>query len=171
MQQATDHVQIQNNGKILTAKHSLQQDSVLFTMFFSPPLLTLLLLLSASSTSFALSAAASPSSDPLSSTTAASAASTNNINMSKTKDFLPLARKAAEYLTASTDPYWAVQNAVTMLQEKGFRPWTPKSPTMPGGKYYYTVQQSTLVAFTVGAQDPQGTRGFKIVGGHTDSRE
>ena len=99
--------------------------------------------------------------------------------------FLPLAEQAKAYLTASTDPYHAVSNAVQLLKRQGFTKWSPhhheKNPLQAGGKYYYTVQQSTLVAFTVGGQasirskhdndtnDDKNIVPFCIVGGHTDS--
>jgi hypothetical protein len=35
-----------------------------------------------------------------------------------------------------------------------------------GGKYYYTSNHSTLVAFVVGAKFKAGN-GFKVIGGHT----
>ena len=35
-----------------------------------------------------------------------------------------------------------------------------------GGSYYYTINHSTLVAFTVGSKYKAGN-GFKIIGGHT----
>ena len=39
----------------------------------------------------------------------------------------------------------------------------------PGGKYYFTRNLTTLVAFTVGDKfDPDNT-GFKVIGAHTDS--
>ena len=38
-----------------------------------------------------------------------------------------------------------------------------------GGKYYYTVHESTLVAFTVGKKYTAGNGGFHMIGGHTDS--
>ena len=90
---------------------------------------------------------------------------------------LPLAEKACAFLSASTDPFHAVATAVAKLEAAGFsRVWAKNSSTaaaasiQPGGKYYYTVHHSTLVAFTVGAkfQANQGG-GFHIIGGHTDS--
>mmetsp|Transcript_581 Transcript_581/g.1360 ORF Transcript_581/g.1360 Transcript_581/m.1360 type:complete len:472 (-) Transcript_581:2845-4260(-) len=87
---------------------------------------------------------------------------------------LPLAEKACAFLSASTDPFHAVANAVAKLEAAGFsRVWAKNSAAasiQPGGKYYYTVHHSTLVAFTVGAkfQANQGG-GFHIIGGHTDS--
>jgi aspartyl aminopeptidase len=60
------------------------------------------------------------------------------------------------------------------LEAAGFaRIWaknsSSKSQLQPGGKYYYTVHQSTFVAFTVGAKFQPSTSGFHIIGGHTDS--
>lgn len=100
---------------------------------------------------------------------------------------LPLAEKARAYLTASTDPFHAVANAVTKLEAAGFvkvfqqqtssssaaaagrTGATVANTIQPGGKYYYTVHHSTLVAFTVGQQYTPGNGGFHIIGGHTDS--
>ena len=88
-----------------------------------------------------------------------------------------LAEKACTFLSASTDPYHAVQNSITILEAAGFRHIIPFSETAaattlyPGGKYYYTVQSSTLVAFAVGSKIIPSTSnfGFHIIGGHTDS--
>lgn len=89
-----------------------------------------------------------------------------------------LGEKACAYLTASTDPFHAVQNAVQTLEAAGYtRLGTAASAlhfsnVQAGGKYYYTVQNnSTLVAFAVGSHfsASTGTGGFTIIGGHTDS--
>jgi aspartyl aminopeptidase len=96
-----------------------------------------------------------------------------------------LAEKACTFLSASTDPYHAVQNSIKILEAAGFRRIAPFSDSHtngttttttpstlnPGGKYYYTVQSSTLVAFAVGSKIVTTTSnfGFHIIGGHTDS--
>jgi len=83
---------------------------------------------------------------------------------------IPLANKACEFLTASPDPFHAVANSITKLEAAGFQHLRKRDPFVlePGGKYYYTINHSTLVAFTVGAQYKPGG-GFVILGGHTDS--
>ena len=88
---------------------------------------------------------------------------------------LPLAEKACAFLSASTDPFHAVATAVAKLEAAGFsRIWASKNAAtatslQPGGKYFYTVHHSTLVAFTVGAKFQPNQGAFHIIGGHTDS--
>ena len=83
---------------------------------------------------------------------------------------IPLAKKACEFLTSSPDPFHAVANSIAKLQAAGFQALRKRDPftLQPGGKYYYTVNHSTLVAFTVGVQYKPGN-GFVVIGGHTDS--
>jgi len=43
-------------------------------------------------------------------------------------------------------------------------------PVPTGGKYYYTQDDTAIVAFTIGTQlDVDRPYGFKIIAGHTDS--
>jgi aspartyl aminopeptidase len=88
---------------------------------------------------------------------------------------ITLAEKAAAFLTKSTDPFHAVHNVVQRLKEAGFIGLSAASPLtgkiQAGGKYYYTVESSTLVAFTVGPKFAGAGQpfGFHMIGGHTDS--
>ncbi|KAL7472335.1 hypothetical protein ACHAXS_012671 [Conticribra weissflogii] len=86
--------------------------------------------------------------------------------------YIPFAEKACEFLTQSTDPFLAVKTCSDALDAAGFVKLSKREPfggkLVPGGSYYYTVNHSTLVAFTVGAKFKAGN-GFKIIGGHTDS--
>jgi len=91
---------------------------------------------------------------------------------SEISEHLPLARKAMSYLDSSPDPFHAVKTSVDLLEETGFTELLEGAPyngkVVPGGKYYFTKNKSTLVAFTVGSSYQPGN-GFKIIGGHTDS--
>jgi len=86
---------------------------------------------------------------------------------------LPLAEECCKFLTASPDPFHAVANCVKRLESAGFKALKNGAAFTgqlhAGGKYYYTVHQSTLVAFTVGKKYHPGEGGFHMIGGHTDS--
>ncbi len=92
--------------------------------------------------------------------------------MTTTGEHLPLARKAMEYFDNSSDPFHAVETSIDLLEEAGFEELDESGGTIdvaPGGKYYYTRNKSSLVAFAIGEKYKPGTGGFKIIGGHTDS--
>ena len=89
-----------------------------------------------------------------------------------TEDYLPVAKRAMAYFDKSTDPFHAVQASIDLLTEAGFSELdetTPKLDVIAGGKYYYTRNKSSLVAFIVGEKFQAGRSGFKIIGAHTDS--
>ena len=92
--------------------------------------------------------------------------------MTTTGKHLPLARKAMDYFDHSPDPFHAVQTSIHLLKEAGFEELDERGGTIDvcvGGKYYYTRNKSSLVAFIVGKKYKPGNGGFKIIGGHTDS--
>jgi len=87
-------------------------------------------------------------------------------------DHLPLAQKCMTYIDSSPDPYHCVQTTADILESKGFVELEEAAPykdrVEAGGKYYFTKNKSTIVAFAVGDRYRPGN-GFKIIGGHTDS--
>ena len=92
--------------------------------------------------------------------------------MKEIKECIPFGKKCCDYLTQSPDPYHAVQNSVDKLKEAGYTQLSRREPFTgkinAGEKYYYTVNSTALVAFSVGGKYVPGN-GFKIIGGHTDS--
>jgi aspartyl aminopeptidase len=84
------------------------------------------------------------------------------------EDDLPLAREAMAFIDASPDPFHVVKKAVEKLEEVGFVEWSDDEEIENGGKYYFTRNKSTLVAFSIGQSFKPGN-GFKIIGSHTDS--
>lgn len=84
---------------------------------------------------------------------------------------IPLAKEMMKFIDDSPDPFHAVDTACRMLEEVGFTAWKEDeedSSLVPGGKYYFTRNRSTLVAFAVGQKYAPGN-GFKVIGAHTDS--
>lgn len=81
-----------------------------------------------------------------------------------------LASRACNFLTQSTDAFLAVKSCSDILNDSGFVKLSKREPfagkLLPGGRYYYTINHSTIVAFTVGAKYMAGN-GFKIIGAHT----
>ena len=92
--------------------------------------------------------------------------------MTTTGEHFALARKAMDYFDSSSDPFHAVQTSIDLLKEAGFEELDESGPMIDvrvGGKYYYTRNKSSLVAFAIGEKYKPGFGGFKIIGGHTDS--
>eukprot|EP01018_Ginkgo_biloba_P033117 Gb_00805 [translate_table: standard] len=75
-----------------------------------------------------------------------------------------------EFLNAAPTAFHAVDEAKRRLKEAGYvqiserEDWT----LTPGGKYFFTRNHSTVVAFAVGQKYTAGN-GFHILGAHTDS--
>lgn len=89
------------------------------------------------------------------------------------EEYIPFAEKACDFLSNSPDPYHCVQNNVNKLRANGYVALSKKKPFAgilePGGKYFYTVNKTTLVAFAVGHNYKAGN-GFKIIGGECSAR-
>ncbi len=98
----------------------------------------------------------------------------SNNNNNSFAVYEPFAKQACDFFTASPDPFHAVQRSIDLLQAAGFEALRPREPFVgklhPHGKYYYHVNHTTLVAFTVGGNlRPDVPWGIKAIGGHTDS--
>ncbi len=109
---------------------------------------------------------------PIQTTTALTAATSTMPPLSSHYDeHLSLARDAMKFIDDSPDPSHACKSASDALESVGFTEWKDNDEEcklQPGGKYYFTRNKSTLVAFTVGSNYKPGA-GFKIIGSHTDS--
>ncbi|KAH8118405.1 aspartyl aminopeptidase [Phellopilus nigrolimitatus] len=83
---------------------------------------------------------------------------------------LEAANRFLSFVNASPTPFHAVQNASLRLDKAGFvkireeDEWEPKA----GGKYYFTRNQASLLAFTLPQKWKHGT-GLSIVATHIDS--
>lgn len=82
--------------------------------------------------------------------------------------------KLKAYIDETPTPYHLCSESIKLLKAKGFTPLKEETPwasgglVKPGGKYFYTRNMTTLVAFTVGGKFEAGG-GFNVVGAHTDS--
>ncbi|KAI7866672.1 peptidase M18 [Spinellus fusiger] len=82
-------------------------------------------------------------------------------------------RDFLDFVNKSPSPFHATHEAVLLLKEAGFKEikerdnWN-NGVLEPNGKYYFTRNASSVVAFAVGGKYKSGN-GFSIVGAHTDS--
>ncbi|KAJ7095282.1 aspartyl aminopeptidase [Mycena belliarum] len=76
------------------------------------------------------------------------------------------------FVNASPTPFHAVHNAILRLEKAGFTKVLEKDPweesVKPGGKYFFSRNQTSLVAFTLPQKWKQGA-GVSIVATHVDS--
>ena len=84
-----------------------------------------------------------------------------NAYLESTKDLL-------QFISDSPTAFHAVDSSVNRLQEKGFTCLNESDPwhLIPGGKYYVTRNQSSVIAFTIPTDAPKR---FMITTSHTDS--
>jgi aspartyl aminopeptidase len=92
-----------------------------------------------------------------------------------TENILEISKKFAleiiDGLNASVTHFHAVDHMKRNLLNNGFNELNEKESWKlnKGGKYFYTRNNSALIAFTIGKAVNLNTTCFKIVGGHTDS--
>jgi hypothetical protein len=88
-------------------------------------------------------------------------------------------QRCMQFLDAAAEPYTCVDTIMKTLSTHGFKEldesqaWRPsdkggKGGIVKGGKYFFTRNRSSIVAFTVGGKYESGNR-FKVIGAHTDS--
>ncbi|KAI9490293.1 peptidase M18 [Zychaea mexicana] len=82
----------------------------------------------------------------------------------------PEALDFIQFLNASPSPFHAVNEAALRLERAGFEKISERSSwnLKRKGKYYFTRNGSSIVAFVIGGQYRPGN-GFSIIGAHTDS--
>mmetsp|Transcript_2989 Transcript_2989/g.4373 ORF Transcript_2989/g.4373 Transcript_2989/m.4373 type:complete len:479 (-) Transcript_2989:1809-3245(-) len=84
----------------------------------------------------------------------------------------PYAQRFIDFVNKSRSPFHAVDQVKKQLLDKNFIPLNEKSSweqkVKPNNHYFFTKNQSTIVAFSVGGNYKPGNA-IKIVGAHTDS--
>lgn len=91
--------------------------------------------------------------------------------MNKNKDSdLKVCQSLLDFIDRSPTPFHAVEELAALLEKDGFKKLEEQDEwsLAAGGKYYTTRNDSALVVFACGSEDPV-TAGFKIIGAHTDS--
>mmetsp|Transcript_96200 Transcript_96200/g.188940 ORF Transcript_96200/g.188940 Transcript_96200/m.188940 type:complete len:488 (+) Transcript_96200:58-1521(+) len=84
------------------------------------------------------------------------------------------AKRCIQFLDACPEPFHVIKTVVARLSAAGFAPisegdcWRDKGVLRAGGKYFFTRNGSSIVAFVVGGKYKPGN-GFKVLGAHTDS--
>jgi aspartyl aminopeptidase len=80
------------------------------------------------------------------------------------------AHRFLTFVNASPSPYHAVEEASKRLKASGFEKITEDNPwkLLRSGKYFFTRNRTTLLAFVIGGKFTSGN-GARVIGAHTDS--
>ena len=83
---------------------------------------------------------------------------------------LKLAKHLINFIDESPSNYFACINTKNILNEKGFTELfeTEEWKLKKGGKYFVTINDSGIIAFTIGSEKISKS-GYKIAASHTDS--
>ena len=88
------------------------------------------------------------------------------------KNEMIIGEQLLNFINNSPEPFHVVKECIEKLEKLGFEAlyegdvWLKS--LKKGGKYYFTRNGSSIIAFTVGSKYESGN-GFKIIGAHTDS--
>lgn len=82
-----------------------------------------------------------------------------------------LAESFISFVNAAISPYHAVEWCKAKLESKGYQELKEIEnwKLAPEGKYFFTRNNTTILAFNVGKDFSVNNTGFKIIGAHTDS--
>ena len=91
------------------------------------------------------------------------------------KNYINIAKKLSgeflEFVNKAVSPFHVVQESKSLLLQHGYKEISEQDnwELSKEGKYFFSRNRSTIVAFQIGKYfDPNNT-GFKIIGAHTDS--
>jgi aspartyl aminopeptidase len=88
-------------------------------------------------------------------------------------DSVVLSSEFLRFVDASPSPYHAAASVSDMLRRAGFVAISESSDweasVVPGGRYFFTRGGSSLVAFSLPAEDTAPPPSFTVIGAHTDS--
>jgi aspartyl aminopeptidase len=77
-------------------------------------------------------------------------------------------RELCAFLSRASTPFHAVAEMVRQLREAGFSQLDAGADTEPGGRYFLTRNDSSLIAFVCG-REAHPVAGMRMMGAHTDS--
>ena len=90
------------------------------------------------------------------------------------EEALSRVQRCMTFLDSAVEPFSCIDSVIQTLMKHDFheldesKPWSKPDVIKKGGKYFFTRNRSSIVAFTVGEKYQSGNR-FKIIGAHSDS--